>query len=287
MAYSSCTTSAGSSGTCSGCTRKMFFSNPEISDASYATGTSQNNNALTLNTTRHVAVTWTSSKFSGGIIFSVQPNQVASGSNTAITITGWRLAHHDTIMSVTLDGIAATIISQTTNSVEVLSSGLNTDSNGEYKPVVVSSTSGRVTSMNAIMFMGLSRPTVAPTEKPSSFPTMQPTPVPPTTTPTSPPTCFPSTAAPTLSNGVNAIAMFDSGMVIYNISVEACTNNSFTTAFELAIVESVYPQILHVNNITILSCNSSLVPPFVQKGVTNANSEGIVITFSISLSSWD
>ena len=81
--------------------------------------------------------------------------------------------------------------------------------------------------------------------------------------------------------------MFDSGMVIYNISVEACTNNSFTTAFELAIVESVYPQILHVNNITILSCNSSLVPPFVQKGVSNANRESISITFSISLSSWD
>ena len=300
MAYGSCKTDPSTSGSqCNWCSRKAYLSNPEVLVDGYATGTvSENNNALTMNLTRYVAMAWSNTTFSGGIIYSVAPSSVPAGAETAISIKGWRLSHGDRIDSVTLDGVAATVVSQTADSVEVLSSGLNANSGGSYMPVVVTTTGGRVTSLDAIMFTGTSRPTGTPSRHPSVSPTtaspshsptlkptaapttMSPTSVPTTAQPTVTPTPEPSTASPT-SFIAGILAFFDSEVIVENISSSVCESSLFDGAFKMAVVEAVAPDTLARDDVFLLSCESSESShSFSRRGLDRAGSN-LIISFRV------
>lgn len=217
MAYSSCTTSTGN---CNGCTRKPYWSNPDVLAGGFAVGSATNDNAATVNETRHLAVTWANTTFSGGIISSVSPSSVAVTGTDLITISGWRLSNGDVITSVTLNGFEATIISQNKDSVVVAASGNNANSNGMYAPVVVSTSGGRVTSLNGLIFTGSPHPTANPTSEPTFKPSLMPSS--PTYSPSAlPTTASPSTAAPTKNLFDILLPPFLSGIGIADAPVAA------------------------------------------------------------------
>jgi hypothetical protein len=140
-----CTTPNG----CSSCSGRNYLANYLVSFAGNPTGSAAASCGLHIDNNRLLPIKYRKSKQPGGMIFKVTPNIAVAASCFLVTITGWQLRTSnvgDTIVSVTLDGRITTIVSQTIDSVVVLTPTVSNPS-GLAGSVVVTTSSGRSTTL--------------------------------------------------------------------------------------------------------------------------------------------
>jgi hypothetical protein len=73
----------------------------------------------------------------------------------------------------------------------------------------------------------------------------------PSLAPSAAPSSEPSTASPT---SAQVVGLFESGVTVIDIALDACTNESFVDAFKQTVVEAVDPEVLWADNVTMLDC---------------------------------
>ncbi len=141
-----CNTTPNSCKTCSG---RNYLANYLVSNAGSATGTPTASCGLHIDNNRLLPIKYRKSKQPGGMIFKVTPNIAVASSCFQVTITGWQLRTSDvgdTIVSVTLDGKLATIVSQALDTLVVLSR-ITSNPTSRAGAVVVTTSTGRTTTL--------------------------------------------------------------------------------------------------------------------------------------------
>eukprot|EP00607_Mallomonas_marina_P007977 CAMPEP_0182416996 /NCGR_PEP_ID=MMETSP1167-20130531/1426_1 /TAXON_ID=2988 /ORGANISM="Mallomonas Sp, Strain CCMP3275" /LENGTH=1143 /DNA_ID=CAMNT_0024590247 /DNA_START=52 /DNA_END=3483 /DNA_ORIENTATION=+ len=131
---------------CTSCTDRDYYSNVNVINAGNPTGTNVASCSLHINAQKLRPITYRSSLQPGGMIFSVSPTSAVLKACVDVVISGFKLAHTGSIISVTLAGVDAKIKSKTEHSVTVESPRVDIATT-EPGAVIVTSDTGRVTTL--------------------------------------------------------------------------------------------------------------------------------------------
>jgi hypothetical protein len=139
---------------CTSCVSKNYMANYLVTDSGSSTGTTIASCGLQSDQNKHLVSNYFPTTQPGGMIQLVKPNYAIGISCSLVNISGWMISTTgNDIVSVTLAGFPATIISQEKNYVMVLSPTNYAPSN-VAGDVVVTTSSGRVTtSKNAFTYL--------------------------------------------------------------------------------------------------------------------------------------
>jgi hypothetical protein len=132
---------------CTSCVSKNYMANYLVTESGSATGTATASCGRLADLNKQYPQAYFTTTQPGGMIQLVKPNFAIGISCSLVNISGWMISTTgNDIVSVTLAGRSATIVSQTKNYVMVLSS-TNYAPTGVLGDVVVTTSSGRVTTL--------------------------------------------------------------------------------------------------------------------------------------------
>jgi hypothetical protein len=132
---------------CTSCNAKNYMANYLVTDSGSATGTTTASCGLWMDQNKAVPQNYFHSIQPGGIIQSVSPNFAIGITCSLVNISGWQLSiTGNDITSVTLGGQSTTIVEQSVNYVMVLTP-VNKQSTNIAGDVVVTTSTGRVTTV--------------------------------------------------------------------------------------------------------------------------------------------
>lgn len=134
---------------CTSCTGKDYYANYLVTESGSPTGQTNASCGLWMTQNHDTVTNYLPTTQPGGIIFSVFPNLVVGDSCSIVNISGWQISTSgNDITVVTLNGFSALILNQTMNYVLVLSPIITQSSGLTTGDVVVTTSSGRVTTLS-------------------------------------------------------------------------------------------------------------------------------------------
>jgi hypothetical protein len=132
---------------CTSCTSKNFMANYLVTDSGSATGTATASCGRLMDINKQYPQAYFPTTQPGGMIQLVKPSFALGISCSLVNISGWMISTTgNDIVSVILGGRSATIISQTQHYLMVLTA-TNSQPTGKPEDVVVTTSSGRVTTL--------------------------------------------------------------------------------------------------------------------------------------------